>query len=51
VHREDGPLDHGNGLAFELGGEAMWFKPLVITLEMKRTRTGLQILLRVRFII
>ncbi|MBA8901277.1 hypothetical protein FHW17_002167 [Phyllobacterium sp. P30BS-XVII] len=41
--------DHGNGLALKTGGDMMWRKPLSITLEVKRTRTGWTLVIRVRF--
>ena len=51
VHREDGPPDHGNGLALKTGGDAMWYLPLSITLEMKKTRSSWSLILRVQFTI
>jgi len=35
--------------ALKLGGDTMWLKPFSITLEMKKTRTGWQVTIRVLF--
>jgi hypothetical protein len=35
--------------ALNLGGDMMWLKPFSITLEMKKTRTGWQVTIRVLF--
>ncbi len=40
----------GEGLALEMEMMRMWFLPLTITLEMKKTRSGWQASLRVTFI-
>jgi len=43
--------DRGNGFALNPEVTAMWYLPLSITLEMKRTRTSWQLRFRVRFIL
>jgi len=42
--------DRGNGFAFNSEVHAMWFLPVSVTLEMKRTRTSWTLVIRVRFI-
>ena len=47
---EDGPIrPQGKGLARKTGGDAMWYLPLRITLELKKTRTSWQLTIRVFF--
>lgn len=44
-----GLSDLGIGLARKTGGDAMWYLPLSITLEMKKTRTSWQLTIRILF--
>ncbi|WP_162293157.1 hypothetical protein [Phyllobacterium zundukense] len=44
-----GLSDQGSGLAHETGGDAMWYLPLRITLELKKTRTSWTLTIRVLF--
>jgi len=43
--------DRGNGFAFNSEVNAMWFLPVSVTLEMKRTRTSWLLVIRVHFIL
>jgi hypothetical protein len=45
-----GHADPGKGLALDDGGEVMWWIPLSLTLNVRKTRTGWSMTVRIHFI-